>query len=224
MYVGILNNVLNTTYTHEGTTVPFPPSSEENGALSWGWKNAYDSPIDINKELSLDSYIGAVTLDVSEKSITKAEILVDGKVSGKSLAKTGDYTGGKLTIPVGVKGKTVTARLHTTLKDVAISGIEILGAYDDEKPLVWPTPKNIEYLGGFVKIKDVISCNNQHFVIKIKLFNRKLNIFNSPQTIIVSCRSIVYNHYILLFGFCPINKNIVKFVIRNNNVLVNHFA
>lgn len=159
MYVGILNNVLNTSYTHEGTAVPFPPSSEENGALSWGWKNAYDSPIDINKELTIESYIGAVTLDVSENSIIKAEVLVDGRVSGKSLAKTGEYTGGKLTIPVGVKGKTVTVRLHTSLQNLTLNGIEILGAYDDEKPIIWPTPKNVEYLGGFAKIRDVISKN-----------------------------------------------------------------
>ena len=159
MYVGILNNVLNTSYTHEGTSVPFPPSSRENGICVWKWKNAYDSPIDINKELSLECFIGAVTLNVSDDSIVKAEILVDGKVCGAHIARTGECIGGELTIPVGVKGKTVTARLHTTLKDVTLSGMEILGAYDDEKPLVWPTPKNTEFLGGFVKIKDVVSKN-----------------------------------------------------------------
>ena len=54
-------------------------------------------------------------------------------------------------------------RLHTTLRDVTIESFEIVGAYDDEAPLVWPVPKNIEYLGGYTrdeeKNRPVYFCN-----------------------------------------------------------------
>ena len=36
-----------------------------------------------------------------------------------------------------------------------IKNIEILGAYDDEKPLIWPTPKSIAFLGKVARIKSI---------------------------------------------------------------------
>ena len=158
MYIGQLN-IKNTTYTHEGSSIPFLPVKEENGVAFWDWKTIYDSPIDVNCELLGESFIGAVTTKISENCVTKIEIVVDGKVSGAHSAETGKYVGGEITIPVGVKGTVVTVRLHTALLDVTLEKIEILGAYDDEKPLVWPVPKNIEFLGGFVKIKDIVAKN-----------------------------------------------------------------
>ena len=158
MYIGELKT-LKTTFTHEGTAVPFPPSSTETGLGTWEWKYTYDSPIDINMDLERESFIGALTVTLTDNSLKKIEILVDGKVCGYNTAKTGALTGGTVTVPVGTKGKLVTLRLHTELADVTVNDIEILGAYDDEKPLVWPVPKNIEILGGFAKIKDVVSKN-----------------------------------------------------------------
>lgn len=158
MYVGLLKYT-EQTFTHKATSVPFPPSSLEDGVATWGWKTAYDSEIDANMTLEKESFVGAVTADITEDSLTKIEVLVDGVVCGSHAAETGKRTGGTITIPVGRKGLVVTLRLYTTLSDVSLSNVEILGAYDDENPLVWPTPKSIEYLGGFVKIKDVISKN-----------------------------------------------------------------
>jgi len=158
MYIGTLE-AKNISFTHEGTSVPFPPSNTDTGLGMWAWKYLYDSPIDVNLTLGQKSYVGAVTVKLNEDSVIAVEALVDGQSSGKYSAETGKRTGGEITVPVGYLGETVTVRLHTTLRDVIIESVEIVGAYDDEAPLVWPTPKNIEYLGGFTKIKDVISKN-----------------------------------------------------------------
>ena len=158
MYIGELKSV-KTTFTHEGTSIPFPPSYVEEGLGTWEWKYTYDSPIDINFELEAESFIGSLTVSLTEDSLKKIEVLVDGKICGYNTAKTGELTGGTVTLPVGAKGSLVTLRLHTELCDVTVGAVEILGAYDDEMPLVWPVPKNIEFLGGFSKIKDVVSKN-----------------------------------------------------------------
>ncbi len=170
MFIGLLDKIKSTYYTHEGTTVPFPPSSESEAGAFWAWNYAYDSAIDAHYELDGECFIGAVTVKLSEDAIIKADVLVDGKISGTFSAETeeyvaphakdkGNYLGGEITIPVGAKGSHVIVRLHTALLDLTFSGVEILGAYDDECPLVYPTPKAIEFLDGFVKIKDIISKN-----------------------------------------------------------------
>jgi len=158
MYIGELKSI-KTTFTHEGTSIPFPPSSAESGLGTWEWKYTYDSPIDINFELEGESFIGAVSAKLTENSLKKIEVLINGVPSGYYTARTGEFTGGEVTVPVGSKGKNVTLRLHTELADVTVESVEILGAYDDEKPLVWPVPKNIEFLSGFTKIRDVVSKN-----------------------------------------------------------------
>lgn len=158
MFIGVLNT-LDTSFTHAGTKVPFPPSSTESGLGTWEWGTTFDSAIDVNIELCRESFVGALTVELTEKSLQKIEVLVDGRVSGYHTAKTDELTGGTVTIPVGAKGKLVTLRLHTNFETVTVGIPEILGAYDDEKPIVWPTPKSIETLGGFTKIKDVVSKN-----------------------------------------------------------------
>ena len=159
MFIGLLDKIKSTYYTHEGVDVPFPPSSVNETGASWAWNYAYDSAIDAHYELDGECFIGAVTVKLSENSVVKVEILVDGKVCGSHTAETGKNIGGEITVPVGMKGSHVTVRLHTWLLNLTLSGVQILGAYDDERPLVYPTPKAIEFPGGFVKIKDVISKN-----------------------------------------------------------------
>jgi hypothetical protein len=155
MFVGLLNNIKETSFTHKGTSVPFPPSSVDGNVNTWAWRYTYDSALDANYTLDKECFIGAVSFEINERCITKAEVLVDGKVSGMYSAETGKLFGGAVTVPVGVKGTSVTLRFYTSLMDLSLYSVEILGAYDDEKPLVWPTPKNIEYLGGFSKIKSI---------------------------------------------------------------------
>ncbi len=158
MFVGILEPK-EVSYTHKGTRVAFPPELTEDGKPVWRWNYAYDSEIDINCALDGDCFVGAVTVDITENSVKAVEVLVDGARAGMHTAQTDKCTGGKINVSVGMKGSTVTVRLYTTLKTVTLGGVEILGAKDDAEPLVYPTPKAIEYLGGFAKIRDVISKN-----------------------------------------------------------------
>ncbi|MBR5868973.1 MAG: family 20 glycosylhydrolase [Clostridia bacterium] len=155
MYIGELTNIKNVTYTHKGTEVPFPPSF----GTTWNWKYAYDDAIDVTYTLDGESYLGAVSLDITENAVKKVEVLADGSPAGVYTAETGKLTGGRLDIPVGVKATVIVVRFYTDLRDLNIHQIELLGAHDDGKPLVWPTPKSIEYLDGFVRIKDVVAKN-----------------------------------------------------------------
>ena len=169
MFIGLIDKIKSVSFTHEGTKIPFPPASVSEDGAFWAWNNVYDSAIDANYELDCECFIGAVTVKLSENAIVKADVLVDGKISGTYSketdayidphAKPSNFLGGEITIPVGAKGTCVTVRLHTSLLDITLSGIEILGAYDDERPLVYPTPKSIEYLDGFVKVRDIVSKN-----------------------------------------------------------------
>ena len=159
MYIGLLNNIKSLTFTHKGTDVSFPPSSTENGLGSWSWRYAYDNAIDVNYTLEYQSYIGAVCVDVTENSVTRVEILVDGAIAGCYTAETGKRTGGRLDIPVGKAGEGVTVRFYTDLRDLTLNEIELLGAHEDGNPLIWPTPKSVEFLDGAVRIKDVVSKN-----------------------------------------------------------------
>ncbi|MBE6643861.1 MAG: hypothetical protein E7612_00620 [Ruminococcaceae bacterium] len=159
MYVGQLTNIKETTFTHKGVSLPFEPSNTDTGLGTWLWNYAFDSELDVNMTLECNSFIGAVCLDITEDSVKKVEILVDGRVSGAYAAETGNHVGGVINIPVGVSGNTVTARFYNNLKNLTVNSIELLGAHDDGNPLVYPTPKSIEYLDGFAKIKDIVSKN-----------------------------------------------------------------
>ena len=159
MYIGQIKDFWEISYTHKGTAVPFPPVSTEDCIGLWTWNNAFDNALDVNYTLAKESFVGAVCFNISNASISKAEILIDGEVCGAHTAETGKITGGEINIPVGKVGKNVTVRFYTWLRDLKITSIEILGAEDDENPLVWPTPKSIEYLGGYAKIRDIVSKN-----------------------------------------------------------------
>ena len=82
MYVGQLTNIKETTFTHKGVSVPFPPSSVETGLGTWLWRYAYDSELDVNFELEFGCFVGALSVDISKKSVTRLEVLVDGAVYG----------------------------------------------------------------------------------------------------------------------------------------------
>ena len=160
MYVGILNRDAKLTYTYAASKIAVPPTSEEDGVLKWKWKVLHKTAIDLTTELGRECFVGAVSVKLSEKSILAAEVLIDGTLAGSHRAETGKLTGGELNIPVGAKGSTVTLRLYADLVDLSVSELYVLGAFDDKKPLVWPTPKNIEALGGYVKIKEIVSASD----------------------------------------------------------------
>lgn len=143
MYIGKLEDIEKISYTHEGTDVPFLPEETENGPL-FRWGNVYDSAIDMHVRLSKTAYIGAVCLTLPENSVCGVDVLADGKTVGTYSAETGRLTGGAVTVPVGVGTDRLTVRLYTSLADVLISDLEILGAREDDEPFVWPCPKGMQ--------------------------------------------------------------------------------
>lgn len=159
MYVGILNRDEKFTYTFAGSELVPAPTSEENGIITWKWKVLHKTAVDLTTQLDRECFVGAVSVKLSEDSVLAAEVLVDGALAGSYRAQTGKLVGGELNIPVGTKGSSVVLRLYTDVVDLSVSELCILGAYDDEKPLVWPTPKNMEALGGYAKIKKIVSAS-----------------------------------------------------------------
>ncbi len=155
MYLGILKTKGEPKFTHLDTDFSFPANTSEGGKHYWHKWNVFDSTLDIHEELLEKSFIGAVSADFEENSVTKVEILVDGKVSGSYSAETGKRCGGNIVIPVGCVGTNIIIRVYTWIRNVTIENIEILGACDDKNPIVWPTPKSITYLGGKKKIKSI---------------------------------------------------------------------
>ncbi|MBQ2750662.1 MAG: hypothetical protein IJF34_12840, partial [Clostridia bacterium] len=67
MYIGELKNIKSVTYTHKGTEIPFPPSFD----TTWNWKYAYDDAIDVTYTLDGESYLGAVSMDITENAVKK---------------------------------------------------------------------------------------------------------------------------------------------------------
>ena len=115
MYIGQIKDFWEISYTHKGTAVPFPPVSTEDCIGLWTWNNAFDNALDVNYTLAKESFVGAVCFNISNASISKAEILIDGEVCGAHTAETGKLTGGEINIPVGKVGKNVTVRFYTKL-------------------------------------------------------------------------------------------------------------
>lgn len=160
MYIGILNQNIIPSCTHADSRMALEPTVDESGALAWSWKTIRRTAIDVKADLGRECFIGAVGFLLSDASVRSAEVLVDGKLSGAHRGETGKLTGGRINIPVGVKGREVTLRLYADMVDVTLRDLDILGAYDDEAPLVYPTPKSIDALGGRVRIKEIVSASD----------------------------------------------------------------
>ena len=155
MYIGSLE-AKSVSFVHPNTDIPFPPDVCEDGRYTWRWNTVYDSVLDARYTLEAECFVGAVVLELSAESVKKVEVLVDEVIAGSYCAESGKMVGGTLQIPVGVKGRMVTVRFYTNLIDLSLCGIELLGAREDGDPLVYPTPKAIEFLDGYAEICDVI--------------------------------------------------------------------
>ncbi len=158
MYIGELK-IKSTNFTHKDVEIPFAPTLIEDDVYTWAWNNVYDSELDLNYELESKAFIGAVSLTLSQNAVSKVEIFVDGTLAGTHTAKTGGLTGGEITVPVGMNGERITARLHPELTEIKLISSEILGAVDNGGAFVYPTPKSLEFLGGYAKIRDIVSKN-----------------------------------------------------------------
>lgn len=160
MYIGRLFPEGEITFTHADSPIPLAPEAVENGVYTFSWKKFYDTAIDVRMSLADACFVGAVCVTLPEKSVTRADVLLDGKLCATHRAENECATGGTLNIPVGMTGKAVTLRLFTNLVDLSFELPEILGAHDDKTPLVWPQPQSIAFAKGFVRIKDVVPASD----------------------------------------------------------------
>lgn len=157
MYIGTLKIKENLSFFHAGTDIPFSPDSTENGVYKWGWKTLLDNALDVKAKLEKNSYVGAVEITLPDSSVSKIEILSADKIIGIHSAETGKYTGGNILIPISHNAEEITIRLHGVLENLYFEAPEFYGAYDDGNPLVWPTPKSIDFIGGYKKIKEIVT-------------------------------------------------------------------
>ena len=155
MYIGALKYKEEFTFTHINSNIPFPPSKNADGSFSWKWQELFDTGVDVSFELEKEAYVGAVSFTLSEPSAVRIAVLVDGKASGLREASSRELIGGDISIPVGVYGKRVTVRIHTDFKDLELKSIEVLGAYDNDAPLIWPSPKKLGNIKETVGIADI---------------------------------------------------------------------
>ena len=143
MFVGVLkkNGV---SFYQAGTGLLLPPSLEENGVFLWKWDAIYTAPFDLRIALEAHSYVGAVSLRI-EGSVTRLEVLVQEETCGVYTAETGKHFSGSITVPVGAECSALVLRVYPDMEDVKIADIEVLGAREEDTPLVWPTPKSIRF-------------------------------------------------------------------------------
>lgn len=143
MYIGHLSHKA-LSFTHAESSVPFPPSSQENEVYTWEWDTLFDAVLDISTQLEQPSYVGAVVLQLGKKhSVKKAEVLINRKTVGVYHAGTEKSVGGEIAIPVGAAADRITVRLYANMEAITLESLQILGAHEDGNPLVWPQPKSL---------------------------------------------------------------------------------
>lgn len=160
MYIGIINYEKDLLFTHINSNLKFDPSKSENGVYSWCWNEIYDTGVDITLKLERECYVGAVNFTVPDVSLAEANVIIEGVTSGSRRSSDHTLFGGKISIPVGRHAKALKLRLHADFQDVEISDIEILGAYNDEVPLIYPTPKSVKRKNAHAYISDVIPASS----------------------------------------------------------------
>lgn len=160
MYIGSLKCNERFTFTHINSGVPFPPSESKSAVFSWSWQELFDTGVDVSFELESCAYIGAVCFKVPERSLAGVSVIVDGKPSGLRESVAGDLFGGEVSIAVGVRGKAITLRLFADFQDICLSDIDVLGAYGDKEPFLWPSPRSIAPIGKTLRIREIASATD----------------------------------------------------------------
>ncbi len=181
MYIGLLNDyVVKKDYTHAGVSVPLPATDHIDGRDVWEWNKIYDTSLDVNFELEHECFIGALTADIISESIAEVYAVVDGKVSGKYVANNPFEPKGIITVNVGAVGKKVTLRIRGDLKEISLGGVDILGSFEDAKPLIFPTPKKQAAFKGYTKIKDFKYTNDDEHAAAQFLYDRLKERYDEP--------------------------------------------
>ncbi len=145
------------------------PNAEENGVVSWKWDTVLDGGIEITYTLKKKAYIGAVVLDVGG-GISKAYAYSAKRKMKEYTAETDKTAEGHIVLPVEEETKEIRVHLGTWLKDVTLSSVVIYGAYEDGKPLLFPTPVSYSRKKGSVTISDIVCANSTEDELAAKKF------------------------------------------------------
>ncbi len=156
MFIGYLENV-KYEYYRMGTKLPLPPAPEkEDDCTVWRWDTLYNSALDIHATLPEECFVGAVTFSFGKYTkLYSIEIISDGKLLGKYSAETGKYFTGGATVVIGATVKSFIIRMHDAVSSIMLKELRISGAYEDGKPLIWPTPKKASFGEQTVKISKI---------------------------------------------------------------------
>ena len=74
MYIGQIKDFWEVSFTHKGTAVPFEPQSKEDCVGFWQWRSIFDDALDVNYTLAKETFVGDVSVDITEASVSKIEI------------------------------------------------------------------------------------------------------------------------------------------------------
>lgn len=159
MYIGVIEKK-EVKVCQIDSDVALETGAEIDGVAVWEWLKTFNVPFDVKIELAEPSYVGAVCPNISVGLVEHLEVIVDGEILGCHSAETGKLFGGEITIPVGVVTKELVLRVYPNMENVGISNIDVLGAHDDGNPMVWPTPKNIEFGNKTLHICEICAANN----------------------------------------------------------------
>ena len=152
------------TYTRAGGRCPFPPSTMEDGELSWSWKSHHATDIELHFSFEKPVFLAAVTVNAKEISrFTLVRVLVNGEISlGEYRAESGKDFGCPATVEIGENVRNFTLCLSPTLTDTVIEGIDFIGVADDQLPL-YPTPTAYRSHEGCIRFADVLGvCSDTH--------------------------------------------------------------
>lgn len=157
MYIGYCKDV-SYSYTRVGGKIPFEPEYGEGGEVIFTWSRLYNAGLEIHAQLPKECYVGAVTIPLLPKAkICGAKLIVNGKTVGVYSAGTGKTSSGDITVDAGIFTDSFTVRIETSVYEVSFTEPKISIICDDDKPLLWPTPKSAEYSEGYVKIAELTS-------------------------------------------------------------------
>ncbi|MBE7026238.1 MAG: hypothetical protein E7410_01525 [Ruminococcaceae bacterium] len=178
MKAGLITDVEKIIYTRMDSDVPFPPSEVKDGKAIWSLEYITDYPLDITYKLSKESFVGAISFTTDEDYLKKAEVRIKDKLVGIYQAQTNSLAGGDIVISVTERTDEFTLRIYPGsngsvypgFKDLVISNVEILGIINENEPVLYPYPKNVDFEDGYVKIKEITTLCNDADELFVKSF------------------------------------------------------
>lgn len=156
-------------FTYREASAPLCPDAKTDEGYHFNWMTVFDVGIDVHFDTMPRTYIGALSFTLAAPAIAGAEVLVDGKTSGRYFGESGYKIGAlagestnliaksEFSVPVGAYGSEIVLRLYGAMQAIDLTGVTLLGASLDEEPAVYPAPKSITFLGESKRIAAVTS-------------------------------------------------------------------